>query len=235
MTEFEAFPKIPRLRREIVVTEKIDGTNAAVLVEEVPGPWSVDPDTALDCIRRPDGATVAIYAQSRNRFITPTSDNYGFATWVLEHSEELAELGPGRHFGEWYGRGINRGYDLPDRRFALFNTGRWDNINAEPERFGRRRPPECCDVVPKILEDTFSDIAIDHALRVLREHGSGVAGFMRPEGIVIFHSASRQSFKVLLEGDDWPKSLDLQTESDFDEPPRVEHAERIGGAVVVGP
>jgi hypothetical protein len=31
---FPAFPKIPRLRRRIVVTEKIDGTNALVSVSE---------------------------------------------------------------------------------------------------------------------------------------------------------------------------------------------------------
>ena len=32
--EFEGFPKIARLSREIVVTEKIDGTNARVCITE---------------------------------------------------------------------------------------------------------------------------------------------------------------------------------------------------------
>jgi hypothetical protein len=32
--EFEAFPKIPRLKRDMVITEKIDGTNACVLIED---------------------------------------------------------------------------------------------------------------------------------------------------------------------------------------------------------
>ena len=31
---FVEFPKIPRLKRDIVVTEKIDGTNASILVPE---------------------------------------------------------------------------------------------------------------------------------------------------------------------------------------------------------
>ena len=34
MTEFQPFPKIPRLSREIVITEKIDGTNAQILITD---------------------------------------------------------------------------------------------------------------------------------------------------------------------------------------------------------
>lgn len=32
---FEAFPKISRLRRNVIVTEKIDGTNAQVFIEPI--------------------------------------------------------------------------------------------------------------------------------------------------------------------------------------------------------
>ena len=32
--EFRPYPKTPRLNREIVVTEKIDGTNGAIVIEE---------------------------------------------------------------------------------------------------------------------------------------------------------------------------------------------------------
>lgn len=31
--DFKAFPKISRLRREIIITEKIDGTNGIVAIE----------------------------------------------------------------------------------------------------------------------------------------------------------------------------------------------------------
>ncbi len=55
--EFTAFPKIPRLNREIIVTEKIDGTNAQVVVTE-------------------DGE---VRAGSRSRWITPEADNFGYA------------------------------------------------------------------------------------------------------------------------------------------------------------
>src|ERR1044072_4291110 len=101
--EFTPFPKIGRLDKDMVVTEKIDGTNAAIVITE-------------------DGV---IYAQSRKQFITPDKDNAGFANWVQEHELELEALGPGVHFGEWWGSGIQRGYGLDHKRFSLFNTGRW--------------------------------------------------------------------------------------------------------------
>jgi hypothetical protein len=33
--EFQGWPKTPRLFRDMIVTEKIDGTNSAVIIEEV--------------------------------------------------------------------------------------------------------------------------------------------------------------------------------------------------------
>ncbi len=105
MTEitFEPFPKIGRLTRECVITEKLDGTNAQVIITE-------------------DGR---IAAGSRTRLITPAGDNMGFARWVQEHAEELITgLGPGRHFGEWWGQKIQRAYGLTEKRFSLFNTTR---------------------------------------------------------------------------------------------------------------
>ena len=175
---FPAFGKIPRLNREMIITEKIDGTNALVHVTE-------------------DGQ---VRAGSRKRWITPESDNYGFAKWVAEHEGELRELGPGNHYGEWYGAGIQRRYDLDHKRFALFNVERWST--------GR---PGCCDVVPVIAyvqrSDELSPV-LDMTLSELRTYGSvAVPGFMNPEGIVLYHTAARQLFKVLLEGDESPKMM----------------------------
>ena len=82
--EFIEFPKLARLSREIIVTEKIDGTNAQVHITE-------------------DGK---ITAGSRTRWITPEADNFGFAAWGQENRGHLLELGPGSHFGEWWGAGI---------------------------------------------------------------------------------------------------------------------------------
>ncbi len=173
--EFEAFPKIPRWKRLIVVTEKLDGTNAQIYVPE-------SPDEPLQF-------------GSRNRWVTPADDNYGFARWGTEHSAELRELGPGRHFGEWWGLGIQRGYGLTEKRFSLFNTGRWGGMVPTP-----------CNVVPVLYAGPMDEHAIEEQLQLLRMNGSAAApGFMRSEGVVIYHAASRAMFKRTLEKDEEPK------------------------------
>ena len=100
--EFRKFDKIARLSREIVVTEKIDGTNGLIAIGE-------------------DGE---FQVGSRNQWITPEKDNAGFARWAYEHKDELMQLGKGFHYGEWWGQGIQRGYGLDEKRFSLFNTSR---------------------------------------------------------------------------------------------------------------
>lgn len=192
--EFIPFPKIPRLRREVLITEKIDGTNACVVIEE-------------------DGT---VYAQSRKRIITPDSDNYGFAAWAEQHQEMLRNcLGSGRHYGEWFGQGIQRGYGMTDRWFALFNVRRW-RWGIEPdlpfawfdeaiEELQRERVN--VTVVPVVRRGHWSDDTIDDALERLRDTGSYVApGFTNPEGVVVFHPDSRSLFKVLLENDSISKT-----------------------------
>ncbi len=70
--EFQDFPKMARLTREVIVTEKIDGTNAQVFIAE-------------------DGT---LLAGSRTRWITPADDNFGFAAWVEAHHAELLQVIP---------------------------------------------------------------------------------------------------------------------------------------------
>lgn len=184
--EFEPWPKIARLNRNIVVTEKIDGTNAAVIVTE-------------------DGR---VGAQSRNRLITPENDNYGFAGWVHRNEEALASLlGPGRHFGEWWGSGIQRRYGLTgsEKRFSLFNTARWHGVLAHD--YDADAVPGL-RLVPILYEGPFDQNAIEGTLDGLAIRGSKAErGFMDPEGIVVYVSAARQMFKVTLKDDDKPKSL----------------------------
>lgn len=174
MNEFKPFPKIARLSREIVVTEKLDGTNAAVVVGE-------------------DGK---VSAQSRSRIITPENDNFGFAAWVAKNVDSLRELGPGYHFGEWWGLGIQRGYGLTERRFSLFNVSRW----AENR-------PACCHVVPALYRGPFDTLAIEDTLTDLENDGSRAApGFMCPEGVIVFHTAANIMFKKTIEKDETPKT-----------------------------
>lgn len=175
MDDFKEFPKIARLSREIIVTEKIDGTNAQVVV----------------------GADGSIRAGSRNRWVTPDDDNYGFARWVLENADELRTLGEGRHFGEWWGSGIQRRYGLSEKRFSLFNVSRW----------GAERPA-CCHVVPVLWRGLFCTEAVEITLDSLRDFGSEAApGFMKPEGVIVYHVAGNIGFKKTLEGDEEPKGM----------------------------
>jgi hypothetical protein len=60
--------------------------------------------------------------------------------------------------------------------------------------------------VPVLYSGVWSNEAVDEELRKLYEHGSRASsGFMDPEGIVIFHEASRQLYKVTLKNDAVPK------------------------------
>lgn len=181
MVEFEPFPSLKRLYREITVTEKIDGTNAQICVTE-------------------DGQVIA---GSRNRWITPDEDNAGFARWVAEREADLRDdLGVGRHFGEWWGAGIQRRYDQSEKIFSLFNTSRWHGTGV----------PRHCSVVPVLYTGMFSDDAITTVLEKLRKDGSVAApGFMDPEGIVVYHSQARQSFKVTLDNNDKHKWEELES------------------------
>ena len=173
---FVPFPKLSRFNRTIYVTEKLDGTNACVYITD-------------------EGT---IHAASRTRWITPQEDNHGFAHWVEANAEELMQLGPGQHFGEWWGQGIQRTYGLNEKRFSLFNTERWKDAR-----------PACCHLVPVLaISNKPVDEVIEQQLNRLKYKGSvAVPGFMNPEGIVIFHSAANMCFKVTLEHDDIPKSL----------------------------
>jgi hypothetical protein len=180
MIEFVPFPKIARLSREIVITEKIDGTNASICITE-------------------DGEFLI---GSRTRWITTADDNYGFAKWAHANKTELMKLGVGAHFGEWWGQGIQRNYSQTCKRFSLFNTHRWADEAVRPA---------CCDIVPVLYEGQMEDFGVmkgvKAALALLQSGGSVAApGFMKPEGIVIFHKHSNSLFKKTLEKDDEPKS-----------------------------
>jgi len=173
--EFQGFPKMARLSREIIITEKIDGTNAQICIGE-------------------DGS---FQAGSRTRWIVPEDDNFGFARWAYDNMDELLELGPGRHFGEWWGQGIQRKYGVERKVFSLFNVSRWGDAR-----------PACCDVVPTLYRGVFSQAAVVEALDRLRANGSFASpGFMNPEGVIVYHVAAGIGFKKTLEKDDEPKSM----------------------------
>lgn len=174
--EFTPFPKIPRFSKDVIITEKIDGTNACVWVN----------DTGDD-----------LRAASRTRWVTPNNDNHGFAKWVEKNKSDLLKLGPGFHYGEWWGKGIQRGYGGHPKTFSLFNVSKWSEWR-----------PECCSIVPVLSVGSFDEVnnLVGAAIEDLRAKGSYAApGFMRPEGVVIYHVAGNYLFKKTLEKDEKPK------------------------------
>lgn len=192
--EFVEFPKIARLSRTVIVTEKLDGTNASVFIGE-------------------DGAFLT---GSRKRWITPEDDNYGFSRWAHEHKEELLKLGPGLHRGEWWGQGIQRGYGLKEKRFSFFNVTRWCLHGETPARIETQDPrivkyqdvlPPFCGLVPVLYRGDFDTASINGCLTVLKAEGSKAApGFMQPEGVVVWHTAGNVGFKKTILKDEVPKS-----------------------------
>jgi len=210
---FESFPKIHRLSREAIITEKLDGTNAQITILDCQDPLREGPMGAFEIANNGNG--LVMYAGSRTRWIMPgkTTDNYGFAGWVRNNAEDLFSLGIGTHYGEWWGQGIQRGYGLKEKRFSLFNVARWGDLE---HRIGtmdsdvnavKRQRPACCHVVPVLGSGIFDTNAVEVGLSLLRIQGSYAApGFMNPEGVVVFHVASRTPFKKTLEKDEEPKS-----------------------------
>ncbi len=191
MPEFREFPKIARLSREVIVTEKIDGTNASIYIGEN-----------------------EFLTGSRTRWITPQDDNYGFSKWAHDHKDELMKLGHGHHFGEWWGGGCQRGYGLAkgEKRFSLFNVSRWCQHGETPQRIPTADPrvekwqdvlPPCASLVPILYRGIFDTAEIDRVCDILRTNGSKASpGFMNPEGVVVFHVAANLGFKKTLDKDE---------------------------------
>jgi len=124
MTKFQKWPKTPRPDRfNIIITEKIDGSNAQILIE--------------------DGEITMVGSRNREIFPGGNRDNAGFAGFIQENAEEICHLLPdGRHYGEWAGPGIQRNpLNLPEKLFFLFDPYRYRNKDnpaltmALPHRF----------------------------------------------------------------------------------------------------
>jgi hypothetical protein len=181
--EFQGWPKTVRFENLfVVIEEKIDGTNAAIHIQ--------------------DGKVVGV--QSRKRLITPESDNFGFARWVMEREEALVEaLGDGLHYGEFWGSGIQRTYGLTngDKRFSLFNSTRWASARYHFESLDIG-----LSVVPTLFHGKVGpdgiEAVIERALLLLGYEGSQARpGYTNPEGIIVNMLDFKGRFKVV--PDDW--------------------------------
>lgn len=228
MADYPAFPKVHRWNREVVISEMIDGTNGQILITKLEDSHpSVPLLVEVDC----EDGVFAISAGSRKRWLTPRSDNHGFAAWVKDNAYALvAALGVGRHYGEWYGQGIRRGYGLHERRFALFNGS---ELLGRAATFGPAGLP--LEVIAELAKVAIPDLhnasvtpglpglevatvlarvpmldlhdTLARELFKLRVFGSAhVPGYLMPEGLVLRHTAGNHLYKVPLEGAARPKN-----------------------------
>jgi hypothetical protein len=210
---FEKFPSLTRFSHGWTITEKLDGTNAAINIVSIHDDGLSDLSNGDAVFARVD--QFYVMAQSRTKLIWPgkTTDNAGFAQFVKDNAEELVEkLGEGRHFGEWVGPGIGkRHYNLKEKQFALFNVHRWRDTDL----------PSRVTTVPCFVLNEYLDNPGEAAKKYLNELSStgsrfvpqqkittpnvSVQGFMNPEGVVMYHGPSKTSFKKTFDYDEQGK------------------------------
>lgn len=184
LPDFFKYPKIPRYENQLfTISEKIDGSNGLV---------HIDKDTGH------------ISAGCRTRWLvndgSKSWDNQGFGQWVLDHSSELKALGSGYHYGEWYGKSINRNYGLPSQKFMLFHSERYEDIEL----------PLCVELETIIHSDIMPDdldMYKTYYSKVMVANGSyHVPDFKQPEGLVIRNQLTNGLMKVIIpEFEDKPK------------------------------
>jgi hypothetical protein len=182
--EFRAFPKIEKVGRlSMTITQKIHGSNAQAFVFQTT-------EGDLD-----------LMTGSRNRWITPDDDNFGFAKYVQENRDAFLKLGPGQHFGEWAGPGINSGEGLTEKTFVLFDFARYVDVELPPRTV----------LVPVLYDGPLDHAMIDRAMDKLKTEGSILApGFMRPEGVVVRVAGVRYKKVFDAEETQWKKPSGLK-------------------------
>src|SRR5690606_32184658 len=144
----KAWGKTPRIKGNglpyVIITEKLDGTNACVVIKD---------GNLMGC-------------QSRNRIITPDSDNYGFATWA--DTVDWSGMPDGYHYGEWYGEGIQKNPNcIEGKRFALFKVEWYTGLLL----------PEGVELVPVLYSGQLNETVIQETFCRLKEdkpHAEGI-------------------------------------------------------------
>lgn len=216
---YPSFPSIERLENlHCVITEKIDGTNG--LIEY----WiDSNPNHFPYC---------QVRFGSRNRYITTTDDNSGFANFFFSHKSRILEIIGNleepptqsiRIYGEWFGKGIQRGYGLDQKYFMPFSSF-WAEKMIEAG-------------IPNIKEPAilytgkFIEAEVDHQMGILKFDGSHVVpGYRNPEGIVIYFSHYNFRLKQTFTGPKWQTD---EPKPEHDKKPKKE-VEDLGNCQTCG-
>lgn len=141
-------------------TPKIHGTNAGVV-------FKFDENLKI----------VDVYAQSRNRVITPEQDNAGFAQWVEDNKEGLIKIvdqfkvdfgnmvGPGPNYdyaeylvlyGEWCGPGVQSGAavnQLDEKMFVIFGYGEFFGDEEIAKTYNYVSPLDTCEIDTEVFKN----------------------------------------------------------------------------------
>ena len=193
--EFIKYPKTKRFSSDIIITEKIDGTNAQLVY---------------------DKENEVLLAGSRNRFITVDKDNYGFARWVDDNREILTKYFNSFSnipvYGEWWGSGIQRGYGLTggEKYFSIFNVGLFGPVMpSELHAIGVRYVPVLYegsnrrDVILDVfgnLDNAGSQVFLKSGcLEQFKFYFKPVSNELEPEGICIFFKQMGVIYKMTYE------------------------------------
>jgi len=187
--EFKEFPKTPRLSRECIITEKIDGTNSCVLIQ--------------------NGEIIKV--GSRNGWLSLGHDSTGLVHFVEERKETFLQLGDGLHYGEFWGRDIRHSYSSKEQHFSLFDAHRWCNAWDEPIRYSetqiQEKLPVGLQTVPVLYRGLFDTAKVDECIEMLKVNGSLLSQpkKIEAEGVIIYHIDGDVAFKKTLRNDDKPK------------------------------
>lgn len=225
----------PSYGNEVVVTEYVDGPRCAVGMTILPkaspegevgahdpgvGISKTELANLLHIIVRPDGTRYGVWAQTSRRIVKPSDDVYGFAAWVQDNAEALlAVLGTGIHYGIWHGEGIQRGYGMGYRAFALLDV-RYRKVLQDALLRGKLVPG--LTVVPELYRGFPQRDAVASALRRLRGCGSLVAPFTASKGVVLY--VSGHEFTIPHETDHPPTPLGVAYLGETLVPPALEEA-----------
>jgi hypothetical protein len=175
--DFKSFNSIEYLDKLLMrITQKIHGSNSQIRIDETETGYF-------------------LRTGSRNRWIMPHDDNFGFSKFVYDNGEEFLRLGPGTHYGEWAGPGINSGEGLTQRTFFLF---------SHPDRYNGIELPPGVTFVPELYYGPADFQKIQEVMEALKTNGSyAVPGFRNPEGIVIEIAGKRYKKTFTPEESKW--------------------------------
>ena len=211
---YNSFPSIERLENiYCIISEKIDGTNGLIEINET-----------------------NVRFGSRNRYISFSDDNAGFANFFRHYEAKLEDVAkdvitkelelngetltscnesyPLRIYGEWFGCGIQRGYGLKDKFFMPFSS-------FYGEKLIEYQVPNV--ITPNIMyTGKFSMEVVGTCMQQLKLNGSGVVkDYKQPEGIVIFFPKYNFRLKETFDGAKWKDAL---PKSEHDKKPVVDNS-----------